>query len=237
MHTRTIATVAATVAASLGPAGAALAQTAPGPKDFVNEVDNRYFPLEQGSQWVYRGVEDGEPSRDVVTVTDQTIVIQGVRCTVAHDDLYISGKLEETTDDWYAQDRGGTVWYFGEDTKELDSNGNVTSTEGSWKSGVDGARAGIIMPAHPRVGDAYRQEFYAGHAEDFAKILDLKAPVSVPFGSFKKTLRTKESSPLEPGIVDNKYYAKGVGMVKELTVKGGTDHAELVSMTRQPDDD
>jgi hypothetical protein len=234
MRSRTIITAAATLAATVAPAGCALAQRAAS-KGFVDGVDNRYFPLAQGSQWVYQGVEDGEPSRDVVTVTDKTIVIKGVRCTVVHDEVFESGHLEETTDDYYAQDKRGTVWYFGEDTKELDSHGNVVSTEGSWKAGVDGAREGIQMESHPRVGDAYQQEFYAGHAEDRAKILDLKAPVSVPFGTFKHTLRTKEWTRLEPGIVDNKYYAKGIGEVKELTVKGASDHQELVSFTRGDD--
>ena len=121
------------------------------------------------------------------------------------------------------------MWYFGEATKELDRHGNIISTEGSFKAGVDGARAGLYIPGHPKVGDTARQEFYKGHAEDHFKVLDTKAHVSVPFVSTNKALRTKEWTPLEPGVIDNKYYVRGIGTVKEITVKGPREVLRLLS--------
>ena len=129
------------------------------PKTFVEHIDNPWFPLVPGTTYIYRGMKDGEPSREVLRVTNRTKLIQGARCTVLEDRLYLSGRLEERTTDWYAQDEKGTVWYFGEDTAELDEQGRVTSREGSWQAGVDGARAGIYMPADPKVGQSVRQEF------------------------------------------------------------------------------
>ena len=146
-------------------------------KRFVEHIDNPWFPLVPGTTYIYRGMKDGEPSREVLRVTHRTKLIDGVRCTVLEDRLYLSGRLEERTTDWYAQDEEGTVWYFGEDTAELDEQGRVTSREGSWQAGVDGARAGIYMPADPKVGQSFAQEFYAGHAEDHFKVVDLAAPV------------------------------------------------------------
>ena len=184
---------------------------------------------------MYRGSRDGAPTRDVVTVTDRTLTIQGAPATVVHDDLYVSGRLFETTDDYYAQDSEGTVHYLGEDTKELDKHGRVVSTEGSFRAGVDGAQGGIIMLAHPHVGDAYQQEFYAGHAEDQAKVLSVSATVAVPFGTFHPAVRTEETTPLEPAVVENKWYAKGIGEVRAEDVQGGSDFDELVSMTKRND--
>src|SRR5262249_54653973 len=150
-------------------------------------------------------------------------LIAGVRCTVVHDRLSLAGKLAERTDDWYAQDKAGNVWYFGEATAELDASGKVTTTEGSWRTGVDGAQAGILIPAHPMVGQRFRQEYYAGHAEDHSQILRLS----------RRTLLTREWTPLEPGVIDHKTYRRGVGMVTEATVKGGDERAVLVSVRRR----
>lgn len=217
-------------------AGASSASTgapgAPRPADFVARVDNPWFPLEPGTTRVYRGVKDGEPLRQVVRVTSRTKVIQGVRCTVLDDRVYIRGRLAERTNDWYAQDRNGTVWYFGEATAELDESGRVVSREGSWQAGRDGARAGIYMPARPRVGQQFRQEFYKGHAEDFFRIVSLSASVRVPFVASKRALQTREWTPLEPGVVDRKLYVRGIGTVKEVTIKGGDERAELVEVRR-----
>ena len=193
-------------------------------------VDNPWFPLRPGTTLVYRGSKDAKPARDIVTVTHRTKVIQGVRCTVVRDLLYLAGHLAERTTDWYAQDQRGNVWYYGEQTAELDRNGRVTSTEGSWQAGVHGARAGIFMPAHPMVGQSGRQEYYKGHAEDHFRVLSLDAAVRVPYVSSKHALLTKEWTPLEPGAIDHKYYVRGLGTVKEQTVKGGTERAELVSV-------
>jgi hypothetical protein len=199
---------------------------------FAPQVDNPWFPLSPGTTSVYRGVKDGQRSRDVVRVTHRTKMIQGVNCTVLEDRLYLRGRLHERTTDWYAQDRDGTVWYFGEATAELDRNGKVTSTEGSWQAGVDGAQAGIYMPAQPQVGQSARQEFLRGHAEDHFEVLSLTARVTTPFVSSRRALLTKEWTPLEPGVVDHKLYVRGVGMVKEQAVKGGDERAVLVSVTR-----
>jgi hypothetical protein len=227
----TLLALAAAVGLVAAVGGVARSGASPDQAGFVDEIDNPYFPLEPGTTFVYRGVREGERTRDVVTVTHRTIVIQGVTCTVVHDDLYVAGKLRETTDDYYAQDGEGNVRYFGEDTKELDEQGNVVSTEGTWQAGVQGARSGIIMLADPRVGQSYREEFFKGHAEDRAKVLSLSASVSVPYGTFHDALKTKNTTPLDPGVVENKDYAKGVGPVHEEDVKGGSDTLDLVSVT------
>jgi hypothetical protein len=159
-------------------------------------------------------------------------VIDGVRCTVLEDRLYLRGRLAERTTDWYAQDRAGTVWYFGEQTAELDAKGHVSSTEGTWQAGAHGAKAGIYMPAHPRVGETLSQEVYPGHAEDRFRVLSLRAAVSTPAARSRGALLTKEWTPLEPGVVDHKLYVRGIGLVKEATVKGGTERLTLVSVRR-----
>jgi hypothetical protein len=135
----------------------------------------------------------------------------------------------EDTQDWFAQDTDGNVWYLGEDTKELD-HGQVVSTEGSWEAGVNNASAGIFMPAQPRVGDAFKQEDAKNVAEDCAKIVDLNASVKTPFVTSSQALKTEEFSLLEPGVLDNKYYVRNIGLVREQTVQGGTDVLELVSV-------
>ena len=220
------AIVAGLAAASLG-GGASAA--GPG---WAPAVTNQWFPLRRGTTYVYTGVREGQPSRELFTVMRSTKIIQGVRCTVVHDRLYLRGRLRERTTDWYAQDRGGSVWYFGEQTAEFDARGRVTSTEGTWQSGVDGARAGIYMPAHPRVGQSFRQELYAGHAEDHFRVLSLDASVSVPYISSRHALLTKEWTPLEPAVLDHKLYVRGVGTVKEETVKGGSERNVLVAVRR-----
>jgi hypothetical protein len=201
----------------------------PGPADFAARVDNPWFPLRPGSTYTYRGVKDGQASRDVVTVTAAVKTIQGVRCTVVRDRLFLRGRLHERTEDWYAQDKTGNVWYFGEATAELSRSGRVVSTEGSWQSGVDGARAGIFMPAHPHRGQTGRQEYYKGHAEDHFRVLSLTASAVTPAVSSRHALLTREWTPLEPGVIDHKLYVKGIGMVLEQTVKGGDELNSLVS--------
>jgi hypothetical protein len=197
---------------------------------FVRQADNPWFPLRPGTVYTYRGVKDGQPSRDVVTVTHRTRTIQGVRCTVVRDLLYVRGRLHERTDDFYAQDAVGNVWYYGENTAELDTRGRVVSREGSWQSGVHGARAGIYMPAHPRVGQSGRQEFYRGHAEDQFTVVTLNARVRTAAASSHHALLTKEFTRLEPGALDHKYYVRGIGTVLEQTVRGGNERNELISM-------
>jgi hypothetical protein len=197
---------------------------------FTARVDNPWFPLRPGTTLVYRGVKDGTPSRDVVRVTSRTRTIDGAACVSVSDRLYERGRLEERTTDWYTQDAHGNVWYYGEDTAELDPSGRVKTTEGTWLAGRDGAKPGIYMPAHPRVGDAGRQEYYKGHAEDHFVVLSLRARVRWPGAS--GALLTKETTPLEPAVVDHKYYVRGVGTVLEETVKGGVERNTLVSVRR-----
>ena len=194
---------------------------------FVRSVTNPWFPLKPGTTFVYTGEKDGEPGRDVVTVTKRTRVIDGVRCTAVEDRLTVRGRLAERTTDWYAQDARGRVWYFGEATAELNSAGKVTSREGSWQAGVHDAKAGVFMPAHPAVGGSFRQEHYRGQAEDHFAVLSTSASVVVPYTASAHALLTKEWTPLEPGTLDHKLYVRGIGLVKEETVKGGNERWTL----------
>jgi hypothetical protein len=200
----------------------------------VRPIDNPYLPLAPGSRWVYRETAaDGSKQRVVVKVTHRTrLIANGVTARVVRDTATENGKVIEDTFDWYAQDGRGNVWYLGEDTKEYE-NGKVVSTKGSWEAGVDGATAGIVMPARPRVGMSCRQEYYKGHAEDRAKILSLGEQAEVPFGHFDRVLLTKEWNPLEPKVLEYKLYARGVGPVLALTISGGSDREELVRFRRR----
>jgi hypothetical protein len=196
----------------------------PDPAAFVNRIDNPWLPLTPGSRWVY---ESGGGERNEVVVTNQTRAVMGITATVVHDVETRDGELVEQTADWFAQDREGNVWYLGEDTKAFD-NGRA-SPAGSWEAGVDGALPGIIMKAHPRVGDAYRQEYYRGEAEDMGKVVRVGDRQTVPFRSFDGLLVTQDWSPLEPEVVEEKFYAKGVGLVLEKTIRGGSGRNELIS--------
>jgi len=198
------------------------------PGNFVSVIDNPYFPLEPGTTFTYRGESEGAPTRDVMTVTEDTKVILGVTTTVVYHLSYEDGVLIEETFDWFAQDVEGNVWYFGEDTKELDENGNVISTEGSWEAGVNGAEPGIIMLADPKKGDKYQQENAPDIAEDMAQVIEFEDSLCVRYGCFENVLVTKEWSPLEKGVVEYKYYAKGVGFIFGTMVKGGEEQTELV---------
>jgi hypothetical protein len=202
------------------------------PADFAARIDNPYWPMAPGSRWTYRETAgDGSVQRVVVTVTDRTKRIAGIDATVVHDVVSEEGEVAEDTFDWYAQDKAGNVWYLGEDTKEYE-NGKVKTTEGSWEAGVDGAQAGIVVVAQPQVGTAYRQEYYAGEAEDRGKVLSLDGRARVPFGSFDGLLMTADTTPLEPKVLEHKYYARGVGPVLTISVSGGGDREELVSFRR-----
>ncbi|WP_457205664.1 hypothetical protein [Nocardioides sp. P5_C9_2] len=236
---RRVLATAGVVAAGLLAVGAPVqaAETAspgqhhPTPSHFTRgRVTNPYFPLEPGTVLVYRGVTDGRPGRDVVYVAPRTRVIDGVRCRVVVDRLVVDGVLTERTRDYYAQTRAGTVWYFGEDTAELDEDGTVTSREGTFHSGRDGAEAGIFMPAHPRVGQGFHQEDYPGHAEDRFVVRSLHASVTTVFTTSRDALLTAERSALEPGVVEHKLYVRGVGDVADRDVRGGSDQQELVAV-------
>jgi len=202
------------------------------PRGWVAEVTNPYFPLPPGTTFHYAGESEGIPVTDDMHVTKQKKVILGVKCTVVHDRVFTNGVLSEDTLDWNAQDASGNVWYFGEATKELDTDGNVITTEGSWLAGVNGAQPGIIMEAHPKVGDRYQQEFAVDVAQDMAKVLSLDKDACVMYGCFDDLLLTKEWTPLERGVTEHKYYARGVGFILVDIVRGGNEHSELVSITR-----
>jgi hypothetical protein len=199
------------------------------PDAFASQIDNAYLPLTPGMTLTYKGKLDGTSATDVFTVTHDTKQILGVTTTVVHDQVFQHGDLVEDTFDWFAQDASGNVWYFGEDTKELD-HGQVVSTEGSWEAGVNNARAGIFMPATPTVGQVFKQEDAKNVAEDCTKIVDLHASIKTPYVTSSDALKTEEFSLLEPGVLDNKYYVPGIGLVAERTVQGGTDVLDLVSV-------
>jgi hypothetical protein len=199
------------------------------PADFNTRIDNKYFPLKPGTTFVYRGKTKDATEGDVVAVTSGIKNIMGVRCTVVRDTVTEDGKVTEKTYDWYAQDKKGNVWYFGEHVTEY-KNGKVTGHEGSWESGVDGGKPGIAMKANPERGQIYRQEYYKGVAEDKAKVLSLNKSATVPYGSFDHVLMTEEWTPLEPNIVERQYYVAGVGDIIESTVKGPPERIELVDV-------
>ncbi|MCI0554222.1 MAG: hypothetical protein L0287_25005 [Anaerolineae bacterium] len=208
------------------------------PENFAGDViDNPYFPLVPGTRFVHRGESDGAPTRDVTIVTHKTKEILGVTTTVVHHLNFEEGVLIEDTFDWFAQDKYGNVWYFGEDTKELDEDGNVISTEGSWEARVDGAQPGIIMLADPQVGDSYSQEVAPGVAEDMAEVISFEDSFCVRYGCFEDVLVTREWTPLEPDIVEHKYYAKGVGFIFGIMVEGGEEQTELVRVRNRNGDD
>lgn len=203
------------------------------PADFTTKIDNPYWPMKPGSRWVYRETDpEGTKQRVVVTVTHRTKKIaNGITARVVHDVVTEGGQPVEVTDDWYAQDRAGNVWYLGEYTTEYE-NGRPTTTEGSFEAGVDGAQAGIIMPVKPTVGLHYRQEYYRGHAEDKASVMSLREQVEVPFGHFRPVLMTRDLNPLNPKILEYKFFARGIGPVLAVAVSGGSDREELVSFRR-----
>ena len=204
------------------------------PADFVGQIDNPYWPMAPGTRWLYRESDsEGSVQRVEVTVTTRTKAILGIDATVVHDRVSEHGKLIENTFDWYAQDVCGNVWYLGENTKEYE-NGVVVSTAGSWESGVDGAQAGIAVPADPQVGVTYRQEYYAGEAEDAAEVLSLDEQAQVPYGHVRELLLTRDFTPLQRRYLEYKLYAKGIGLVLALTVSGGSDREELISYEAPP---
>jgi hypothetical protein len=200
------------------------------PTAFVDVIDNPYLPYAPGGSWTYEGTEDGETERVEVSVTPERKEIMGISATVVRDTVSVDGEVVEDTYDWFAQDRDGNVWYLGEDSTEFE-DGKAVSKEGSWEAGVDGALPGIVMQAHPEVGQAYRQEYYVGEAEDVAEVLRLDATESVPFGDFDQLVVIEEWNPLEPEVVEEKYFAPGVGLVLEVKTRGGEGRVELLDHT------
>ena len=205
------------------------------PADFTTKIDNPYFPLSPGSRWVYQEVHTDGPTptveRVVVKATNKTKrIANGIEARVVRDVVSEDGVPVEVTSDWYAQDSAGNVWYMGEATTEY-VNGKPATTKGSFEAGVDGAQPGIVMPAEPTEGLSYRQEYYAGQAEDKAAIVSLDEQAEPPFGHFKDVLITKDLNPLEPKVLEFKFYARDIGPVSTVGVSGGSKIEELVSFT------
>lgn len=193
-------------------------------------IDNAYYPLIAGSEWRYESQTDEGLEEIVVRVTDETRIVMGIDAVVVRDTVRLDGELIEDTYDWFVQDTDGNVWYLGEDTTSFEDG--ATSTEGSWEAGVRGALPGIVMPANAAVGDAYRQEFCGGEAEDMMMIVAIDGAVTVAAGSYEAVVTTNDWTPLEPDIVEAKDYAPGVGLIRETKVEGDADGiTELVSFT------
>jgi hypothetical protein len=203
----------------------------PDPQDFVASVDNPWFPLQPGTVWSYRGSGNDAPETITVTVTDRTREVQGVPTTGVHRVVTSArGRTVEDTSEWYAQDTAGNVWFFGEDSTAYD--GRRTGTEDSWEAGVDGARAGLVMPARPRVGDGYAQAYRNGVVEDRATILSVDERGTVPAGEYDDVVLTEQTTAREPGQVEQTYYARGAGVIYEENVAGGSEVVELVELRR-----
>jgi hypothetical protein len=252
MTTRTISTALAAVVAAAGIAacggggdstagadqsGSALPQGSEpvkiDPAEFTTRIDNPYWPMKPGSRWVYRelNVEDLTAERVVVTVTNRTKrMANGVEARVVRDIVSEHGVPTEVTSDYYAQDADGNIWYMGEDTTEY-ANGKPTTTAGSFEAGADGAQPGIAIPADPKPGLSYRQEYKAGEAEDRGQVVSVDEQVESPFGHFRGALMTKDTNPLEPKVLEFKFYARDVGPVTTVGVSGGSKFEDLVSYT------
>ena len=203
------------------------------PADFTTRIDNPYWPMAPGSRWVYRETDsEGAVQRVVVTVTKRTKrIANGIEARVVRDVVTEGGEPVEVTDDWYAQDSEGNVWYLGEATTEYE-NGRPASTAGSFEAGVDGAQPGIIMPAKPEPGMSYRQEYYKGEAEDRAEVIGVDEQAEVPAGHFEEVVMTRDVNPLDPKVLEFKFYAPNVGPVLAVSVSGGSDREELIRFQR-----
>jgi hypothetical protein len=206
------------------------------PDEFTTEIDNIFWPMEPGTRWIYRELDpDGSELTVDVTVTTATKKIaNGIDARVVRDTVSRDGEVVEDTFDWYAQDAAGAIWYLGEDTAEFE-NGEIVSREGSFEAGVDGALPGIALPARPRPGMSYRQEYLAGEAEDNGAVLSVHELVEVPYGRFDGAVLTRDTNALEPDAAELKFYAPGVGPVLTLDISGGDGREELVSVTTVPD--
>jgi hypothetical protein len=253
MHTRALwalsvaGSVAVSVTACVGPLAVGPSSDSPqlpqhgdpvrlNPDDFSTTIDNAYWPMTPGSRWTYRDTGDaGAPVTVSVTVTAQTrLIANGITARVVRDTVRSGSSLIEDTFDWFAQDKEGNVWYLGEDTAVFE-NGVATSKAGSFEAGVDGAQAGIALPAHPQAGMTYRQEYAKGVAEDNGEVLRTTETVEVPYGRFDDALVTRDTSSIEPDAVEYKFYVRGTGPVLTLDVSGGSAREALVSVGPVPD--
>jgi hypothetical protein len=203
------------------------------PADFGGPIDNPYLPLKPGTVFRYRGVgDDGKtPELNIVRVTRSTKRIMGIDAVVVLDKVWADGKPEERTFDWYAQDKKGNVWYMGENSFDYE-HGHWVRNDGSWTAGVGNGKPGVIMLAHPRRGDAYRQEYSPGHAVDQAKVLGPGGRVATPFRTFARTLLTREFSTIDRQY-EKKWYARGIGVIQEDAVTKSKEHSVLVSVAHR----
>ena len=197
------------------------------PADFVETIDNPYLPYAPGMRWVYEGESDGEVERTEVEVLDERREVMGISAVVVRDTVYVDGEIAEDTFDWFAQDADGNVWYLGEDTHEYE-DGEPVNDEGAWEAGVDGAFPGIVMPADPEVGDAFRQEYAPGEAEDMGEILEVGVSRSIGLGDYDDVVVMEHWNPLEPDVIEEKWYAAGVGVIYE---SDGDAEVELIEFT------
>jgi hypothetical protein len=202
-------------------------------REFTTTIDNRYFPLPVGRTWIYKGVKEGKPQIDRVTVTSMTkLVAEGITARAISDVAKTPrGELLEKTTDWYAQDKRGNVWYFGENTAAYLPGGKVDRS-GSWQAGVHDGEPGIIMLANPQIPDAYRQEYQKGNAEDTAWIVNRGTTFTVPYGTTHHALTSLEFARIEPKVVDEKVYAPGIGIVFETSLTGPPEVARLVQVIK-----
>ncbi len=192
-------------------------------------ITNPYFPLKPGTTFVYEGNTAAGLERDEFQVTRKTHTFNGVKCVEVHDKVSVDGVLTEDTLDWFAQDNAGNVWYFGEQSEQIE-DGIVIGIEGSWQTGVDGASPGIVMEAKPQVGDNYRQEYKISDAEDNAEVIALGQTIRVNGTVYHNALVTHEFSGLEPSANERKFYVPNVGNVLVIDDETG-DRSELVSVT------
>ena len=202
------------------------------PADFTSEITNPYFPLVPGTTFVDEGTSEGKAELDTVKVTSETRPILGVDCIIVHDVVSQEGVVVEDTFDWYAQDKDGNVWYFGEDTRQLDARGRVKTIEGSWEAGQHGAKPGIVMTAHPTVGGPYREEYQKGVAEDRGRIIEVGETRTTPTGSYDNVVVVAERTRLEPRILEHKEYAPGIGLISENVIKGADEKSHLARIER-----
>ncbi|GAA1059172.1 hypothetical protein [Agromyces bracchium] len=206
------------------------------PAEFSPDIDHPYWPMTPGTQWEYRELDgEGGELRIVVTVTTETREIaNGVTARVVRDTVYEGDSIVEDTFDWYAQHEDGSVWYLGEDTAEFE-DGEIATTAGSFEAGVDGAEAGVLLPGDPQPGQAYRQEYFAGEAEDEGEVLRTGELAEAPYGAFDDVLVTRDTTPLDPDVVEYKFYARAVGPLLALDISGGAGREELVEVRTVPD--
>ena len=190
------------------------------PANFSNStnITNTYYPAPPGKKYIYEGQTDEGLERVEEERLAETKTIMGITCIVVNFKEYVNGKLTEDTRDWYAQDNNGNLWYFGEAVDNYNANGTISDHGGSWEAGIDGAQPGMIMPANPQTGMRYREEYYFGHAEDEAEITRTGITETISLGTFNNCIKTKNWTALEPDALENKVYAPGIGLIKEIDI-------------------